>query len=431
MFFGDRVAALREMGRVAAPDGRVAVQVPGRLAAQPGLPRADRGRRPARRRRRCSTCSAPTSPSASPTCSATCSRRPDCASTGSRPGRARPGWTRSTPSSTPSCCRWPVRGPGGPRPDRRGLPDDAGRLRGPGRRGRRPDRGPPGRRPPGRVSAMPGRSVGDVELEYEVQGSGDAVLFVHGGLCADWFRDLLGRPELAGHRLIRYHRVGYAGSGGVDGPLGIRGQAAHGRALLRHLGVARAHVVGHSSGAAVALQLALDHPGRGALARPAGDRAARRAQRAVRRRGDRPVPGRRPGRRRRRLAARRRRPGYRATLDRVLPGRLRPGRRRRRHVLRPGAARRPRVVVRPRGRRRASGSRCSPCSAAAAARSPRRSRSATGCSRRWLPAAGRSCSRARPTCSTSTTPAAWPLGWPASSPTSPPGCECSPYRGRG
>jgi SAM-dependent methyltransferase len=36
MFFDDRVAALREMGRVAGASGRVAVQVPGRLAASPG-----------------------------------------------------------------------------------------------------------------------------------------------------------------------------------------------------------------------------------------------------------------------------------------------------------------------------------------------------------------------------------------------------------
>jgi ubiquinone/menaquinone biosynthesis C-methylase UbiE len=36
MFFPDRVGALREMGRVARPDGRVAVQVPGRLSHSPG-----------------------------------------------------------------------------------------------------------------------------------------------------------------------------------------------------------------------------------------------------------------------------------------------------------------------------------------------------------------------------------------------------------
>jgi SAM-dependent methyltransferase len=36
MFFSDRVAALREMGRVADADGRIVVQVPGRLAQSPG-----------------------------------------------------------------------------------------------------------------------------------------------------------------------------------------------------------------------------------------------------------------------------------------------------------------------------------------------------------------------------------------------------------
>jgi pimeloyl-ACP methyl ester carboxylesterase len=159
-----------------------------------------------------------------------------------------------------------------------------------------------------------------VELEYEVRGSGDPVLFVHGGLCAAWFRDLLRRPELAAHRLIGYHRAGYAGSGGVDGPLDLRGQAEHGASLLRHLDVARAHVVGHSSGAAIALQLALDHPGlvrslalleTALLAVPSGPFAGEAIGRY--RSGDpagavdvwlRGVAG----------------PGYRATLDRVLPG---------------------------------------------------------------------------------------------------------------
>jgi pimeloyl-ACP methyl ester carboxylesterase len=167
---------------------------------------------------------------------------------------------------------------------------------------------------------MPRAPLGDVELEYEARGSGDPVLFVHGGLCADWFRDLLGRPELAAHRLIGYHRAGYGGSGALDGPLGIRGQAAHARSLLRHLGVARAHVVGHSSGAAVALQLALDHPDAvrslalletALLAVPSGPFAGEAIGRY--RAGDRAgavdvwlrgVAG----------------PGYRATLDRVLPG---------------------------------------------------------------------------------------------------------------
>lgn len=100
-----------------------------------------------------------------------------------------------------------------------------------------------------------------VELEYELRGAGDAVVLVHAGVCADFFEPLREEPALADrHRLLRYHRVGYAGSGSVDGSVSIADQAAHCGVLMRHLGVGRAHVVGHSSSAMIALQLALDAP---------------------------------------------------------------------------------------------------------------------------------------------------------------------------
>ena len=41
---------------------------------------------------------------------------------------------------------------------------------------------------------------------------------------------------------------------------GIADHAADAAALLEHLGLRRAHIAGHSSGAAVAAQLTLDHP---------------------------------------------------------------------------------------------------------------------------------------------------------------------------
>jgi pimeloyl-ACP methyl ester carboxylesterase len=60
--------------------------------------------------------------------------------------------------------------------------------------------------------------------------------------------------------MLTFHRVGYAGSSRVAGPVSIARQAAHVRALTRYLGIERAHVVGHSSGGNIALQLALDAP---------------------------------------------------------------------------------------------------------------------------------------------------------------------------
>jgi 3-oxoadipate enol-lactonase len=103
--------------------------------------------------------------------------------------------------------------------------------------------------------------LGVVQLEFEEQGSGEPVLLIHAALLADWFRPLLARTGLSErYRLVSYHRVGFAGSSRAAGQLSIADQAAHARMLLQHLGIPRAHVVGHSSGGCIALQLALDAP---------------------------------------------------------------------------------------------------------------------------------------------------------------------------
>jgi pimeloyl-ACP methyl ester carboxylesterase len=99
------------------------------------------------------------------------------------------------------------------------------------------------------------------ELEYEIHGDGEPVLLIHPGIFAGWFTPLFEQPSLASrYRLIHYHRVGCAGSSRVAGPVSLARHAAHARLLVEHLGVGRAHVVGHSSGGNVALQLALDAP---------------------------------------------------------------------------------------------------------------------------------------------------------------------------
>jgi 3-oxoadipate enol-lactonase len=100
-----------------------------------------------------------------------------------------------------------------------------------------------------------------VELDYEVRGKGEPVVLAHAGVCADWFKPLMEEPALAErYRLVRYHRVGYAGSSRLTGAVSLAQQAAHLRSLLRHLGIRRAHIVGHSSSGNIALQLALDAP---------------------------------------------------------------------------------------------------------------------------------------------------------------------------
>lgn len=100
------------------------------------------------------------------------------------------------------------------------------------------------------------------ELEYEVHGQGAPVLLIHGAHVADSFRPLMGQGALSPYCLIAYRRRGYGGSTPAEGPpesyVSRAGDDA--AALLRYLEVEPAHVVGHSSGAVVALQLACQSP---------------------------------------------------------------------------------------------------------------------------------------------------------------------------
>jgi pimeloyl-ACP methyl ester carboxylesterase len=105
-------------------------------------------------------------------------------------------------------------------------------------------------------------AVAGLELEYELRGSGEPVVLIHWGVSAAWAEPLVDEPALADrYRLLWYHRAGFAGSSRIEGPITMAEHANHCRLLMRHLGIERAHVVGHSSSAVIALQLALDSPG--------------------------------------------------------------------------------------------------------------------------------------------------------------------------
>jgi pimeloyl-ACP methyl ester carboxylesterase len=104
-------------------------------------------------------------------------------------------------------------------------------------------------------------AIDGIELAYELRGSGEPVVLIHWGVSARWAEPLIAQAILAErYRLLQYHRVGFGGSSRVEGPISMADHAAHCRLLMRRLGIERAHVVGHSSSALIALQLALDAP---------------------------------------------------------------------------------------------------------------------------------------------------------------------------
>lgn len=104
--------------------------------------------------------------------------------------------------------------------------------------------------------------VNGLQMYYEIHGSGGTpLLLLHGGLFNIdlQFGDLL--PGLAATRqVIAADFQGHGRTQDLDRPLASAHLASDVVGLLRHLGVARADVLGFSVGGAVALHLAIHQP---------------------------------------------------------------------------------------------------------------------------------------------------------------------------
>jgi pimeloyl-ACP methyl ester carboxylesterase len=104
--------------------------------------------------------------------------------------------------------------------------------------------------------------VNGIKVWHAVFGDGEPVVMLHGGLAnADYWG--LQVPELARHhQVIVMDSRGHGRSTRDGRPYGYDLMADDVVALLDHLGVGRAAVVGWSDGAIIGLDLALRHPGR-------------------------------------------------------------------------------------------------------------------------------------------------------------------------
>jgi pimeloyl-ACP methyl ester carboxylesterase len=105
--------------------------------------------------------------------------------------------------------------------------------------------------------------VNGLHLYHEVYGDGVPLVLLHGGMMTIDFSFGTLIPWLAGRFLvIAAEAQGHGRTADTDRPITPANSASDVVALLDHLGVDRAHVLGHSSGGATTMELAVNHPDR-------------------------------------------------------------------------------------------------------------------------------------------------------------------------
>lgn len=110
----------------------------------------------------------------------------------------------------------------------------------------------------GRSGSM--MEVNGTRFYYEVHGEGEPVLLMHGAYAT--VESMMGQaPELSkSFKVILAERRGHGRTPDTAGPFSYEQGAADMAALLKALGVGKAHLVGWSDGGIVALTMGLRHP---------------------------------------------------------------------------------------------------------------------------------------------------------------------------
>ena len=109
---------------------------------------------------------------------------------------------------------------------------------------------------------MPVIHAGDIDMYYELHGSGDPMVLI-GGLAQDisqwgWLTDWCAQT----HHVLAFDNRGAGRTDKPDAPYSIPMMANDTDALMEGVGMAHATVLGISMGGRIALELALEHPER-------------------------------------------------------------------------------------------------------------------------------------------------------------------------
>jgi len=102
--------------------------------------------------------------------------------------------------------------------------------------------------------------INGLNLYYEIHGTGEPLILLHGGLAAtEMFGEVM--PALSNDRqVIAVDLQAHGRTADIDRPLSYDAMADDIAALIKHLGIERADVMGYSVGGGVALRTAVRHP---------------------------------------------------------------------------------------------------------------------------------------------------------------------------
>lgn len=105
--------------------------------------------------------------------------------------------------------------------------------------------------------------VNGLHMFYEVYGAGSPLVLLHGGMMTIDLSFAALIPDLATrHQVIGVEMQGHGRTADTSREITPAALASDIVGLLDHLGIDRAHVLGHSLGAEVALELGVSHPDR-------------------------------------------------------------------------------------------------------------------------------------------------------------------------
>lgn len=102
--------------------------------------------------------------------------------------------------------------------------------------------------------------VNGIRLYHEVYGEGEPLVLLAGGLMTIGEMSTLLEPLAKSHKVIAVELQGHGRTADTDRPLAMETMGDDIAALLDHLSIQKADIVGVSLGAAVGLRMAIQHP---------------------------------------------------------------------------------------------------------------------------------------------------------------------------